>query len=69
MGVEDLDGALEPGEVEATLGRFHEGPGELGDADVRDAHGLHGSGVFFPERFRHVLGVVVDTEERHLELR
>ena len=62
--VQYVDGAAQPGKIKLALRRLHQRPGEFGDAHVGEAEIGHHARVFFPKRFRRLVGIVVNPEQK-----
>ena len=62
--VQRLDRTAKPGKIKLAFCRLHQGPGKLRDAHVGEARIGHHLRVFFPPRFRCLIGVVVDAQQQ-----
>ena len=63
MLLESLDRTAQPREVELAFRRLHEHPSKFRDANVGEADFGDLAGVFFPEGFRCLIGIVVNAEQ------
>ena len=54
----------QPGKIKLALRRLHQRPGKFGDAHVGEAEIGHHARVFFPKRFRRLVGIVVNPEQK-----
>ncbi len=59
-----FDRAMEPGKIKLALSRLHEPPGKLGDAHIGEAKLGHHARIFVPQRFRRLVGIIVDAQQK-----
>jgi hypothetical protein len=61
--VKDFHRAMQPGKLKLPLGRFHQHPDKLGDANICEAYLCNPARVFFPQRFGSLVGVMVNAQQ------